>query len=214
MRTDTLTASSAGSWLRAASALPDAVTAAVFLLLWAAPFALGESGVRNAMLMMLVEFVLVHASGFLGGFVLGDDTARGKRLMILVGFGLFYLMFIGAFVLAFREWWPLAAFAWLLAGKFAVVIGGGGNEAQRARMMAGWALAAVFYLVGVFATAFLPLPRLGLQAELLPALGLKGEGVWIEEPHRVIAFGAFYFGISAWSKWRGWLLPASAKTRA
>ena len=53
--------SSAHSMLsRAALALPDAVSASVFLLLWIAPFALGPDGVRNALLMMLVEFLLIQ----------------------------------------------------------------------------------------------------------------------------------------------------------
>ena len=65
---------------RLATALPDAVTAGVFAYIWIAPLALGEGAVRNAMLLMLVEFVLVHASGFLGGVVLAEEASRRSRI--------------------------------------------------------------------------------------------------------------------------------------
>lgn len=196
---------------RLIAAGPDAITAAMFVTIWIAPLALGESAVRNAMLMMLVEFVLVHASGFLGAIVLAVDADRRKRILGLLGFSLFYSLFIGAFMLIFQEWWPLLAFGWLLLGKFAGVLGRPRSNDRQARMMASWVFAAVFYLAGIFATVFLPIPRLGMRAELMPQFGLVGEGLWVDEPHRVIAFGAIYFTLTAWMKLRDWAIQ-SGKT--
>jgi len=193
---------------RLIAALPDAVTSAVFISIWMYPFALGDSAIRNAMLIMLVEFILVHASGFLGGVVLADHVTRSKRVMTLLTFAMFYLVFIGAFMIVFREGWPLAAFGWLVLGKFAGVIGRPRSARQRARMTAGWTLGAMFYLGGVFATVFLPVPRLGIGTDAAAQLGLAGSGLWVDEPHRVIAFGAIYFALSAWSKWGDWLVGA------
>lgn len=194
---------------RLLAALPDSITAVVFLSLWIAPLWLGADGVRNAMLVMLVEFVLVHASVFLGSAVLGTESTA-RRLATLLGFTLFYGLFVAAFAFAFKAWWPFAAFAWLLVGKIAIALDRSRSAPERLRrMQSEQGLATITYLGGVFATTLLPLPRLGLGAEVVPQLGLPGGGLWVDRPHTVIAFGVFYFGLLAWSKWRGWSLPAA-----
>jgi hypothetical protein len=190
---------------RLVAATPDAITAGVFLSIWLAPLALGESAVRNAMLIMLIEFVMVHAAGFLGAFAFADRLSRRQRVLSLLGFAGFYLLFVLAFVLIFREWWPLPVFGWLLLSKLGIAMGGSqyGTD-QQARMMALWVLSALFYLGGVFATLLLPLPYLGMQPDLLPQFGLVGSGLWVEQPHRVVAFGALYFSLCSWAKWKAW----------
>jgi hypothetical protein len=50
------------------------------------------------------------------------------------------------------------------------------------------------YLVGVVATAAGTLPRLGFDPAFVASLHLEGGGLWVDEPWRVVAFGAFYFG--------------------
>lgn len=187
---------------RLAAALPDAVTAGFFLIVWLAPMALGESAVRNALLIMLVEFLVVHSSGFLSSVVLADDAPRRSRVLAILGFSLFYLLFVAIFAWTFGEWWPVLAFGWLLLGKFVVVLGRQGTTAeQKQRMMAQWGVAVILYLLGAFVTTLMPLPRLGMTADLLPAFGLSGGGLWVEQPHRVVAFGFLYFALTAWNKW-------------
>lgn len=196
---------------RLLAAAPDAITAAVFVVLWLQPMALGESGVRNAVLIMLVEFILVHASGFLGAVVLAERVPRRSRVLGLVGFAVVYSLFIGVFMAVFGEWWPLVAFGWLLVGKFAGVIGRTGSASQRARMQAQWVLGVMFYVVGALLTVMLPLPRMGITVDLLPQLALPGGGHWVEQPHRAVAFGALYFAFTAWSKWRDWMVGAPTR---
>lgn len=189
------------------AALPDAITSAVFLSLWIAPLWLGADGVRNAMLVMLVEFVLVHASMFLGSAIVSADSTS-RRLTAMLGFTLFYGLFIAAFAFAFAAWWPFVAFAWLLLGKLTIAVDRSRSAPQRLRrMQSEQVLATVAYLVGVFATTLLPLPRLGIDADVVARLGLPGGGLWVDRPHTVIAFGTLYFGLLAWSKWRDWALP-------
>ncbi|MBB5209708.1 hypothetical protein [Chiayiivirga flava] len=185
------------------AALPDAVVSATFLVVWIAPLALGERAVRNALLTMLVEFVLMHASGMLGGVAFDRQRPRATRLTVLAGFTAFYGIFIAAFALAFDALWPVAVFGWLILGKFAGVFARHGHAAGEARrMQAEWAASAACYVGGVFLTVMLPLPRLGMSQSLQPAFGLTGSGVWVDEPHRVVAFGALYFATLAWMKWR------------
>lgn len=41
------------------------------------------------------------------------------------------------------------------------------------------------------------LPELGVTAGVQVELALPGSGLWIDEPQRVLAFGALYFGLTA-----------------
>lgn len=192
--------------LRALSALPDAITASVFLVLWVAPFAFGESGVRNGILLMLVEFVLIHATAMMGATIESRE-GHAAKLRVLIGFGLLYALFIGAFAFAFREWWPVYAFGWLLLAKLMRLFGSADSDEARWQRHSDWALTCMLYLGGVFATLFLPLPRLGITREIQPQLGIEGSGEWVSNPHIVIAFGALYFGALAWARWRDFRFP-------
>lgn len=193
---------------RLLSALPDGVTAAFFLLLWLQPLRFGEAGVCNGMLVMLVEFILIHASVILGNLAFAPGVGRRRKLASLAGFGGFYLLFIAAWSWTFREWWPFVAFGWLLLAKVGVALDTRRPAAERLhRMQSGWALATMAYLAGAFMTVFVPLPRLGITADVLPALALPGGGLWVDRPHTVIAFGTLYFGMLAWSKARDLRLP-------
>lgn len=187
---------------RLLAVVPDVVSALAFAGLWLSPLAFGRSGVRNAMLVMLVEFVLIHASAFLGATAFAEGATKLRRVAMIGGFGLVYLGFIAAFASAFDAAWPFIAFGWLLLGKLRVIFGRGGPHVASGGFAAMWALSALAYLAAVFATSFLPLPRLGLGEAVRPLLDLPGSGLWIDQPHRVVAAGMLYFGLLAWAKWR------------
>ena len=61
----------------------------------------------------------------------------------------------------------------------------------------------------VVSTAFLPLPRLGLTLEVVAGQALPGEGLWIDQPHRLVAAGFLYFAIQgAWNLFgEQWMKP-------
>lgn len=191
---------------RLGAAAPDAVTALGFLVLWLLPLAFGPTAVGNAVTVIGIEFIFVHAGGFLGMVVFGAASARLARLLWLGVFGAGYLALLTVIVYRTGQWWPVPVFAWLLLGKFALVVGHPSLE-QRRRAISGWVLATFAYVLGAVATAFLPLPSLSLDADTVSQLSLSGGGLWIEQPHRAMAFGTLYFGVLAWSKWRDWLLP-------
>lgn len=192
---------------RRIAALPDAITAGFFLLLWIVPQWLGPAALRTGLLMMLVEFVLMHATGMLGGMALanaGDARRQWKPILL---FGAFYLLFIAAWSWIFEAWWPLLALAWLVAGKLALAWQPLPDADKRDRLQSDWAISALAYLCGVFVTLMLPLPRLGLDADIVAAARLPGSGEWVDKPHTVVAFGLLYFGVLATAKLRGWRLP-------
>ena len=194
---------------RTVAALPDAITACFFLLLWIVLQWLGPTALRTGLLMMLVEFILMHATGILGGMALanaGDARRRWKPILL---FGAFYLLFIGAWSWIFRAWWPLLALAWLIAGKLALAWQPLPDADKRDRLQSDWGISALAYLGGVFVTLLLPLPRLGLGVDVVAAAQLPGSGEWVDKPHTVVAFGLLYFGALATAKWRG--CPASRR---
>jgi hypothetical protein len=165
------------------------------------------------MLTMLLEFFLVHATGFFTVFVNDRDGTKWKRIGAIAGFSLLYVVMVGAYAWAYHEWWPLLAFGWLAAGKAAWVWQNPpGDDDAMMRQMAAWAGSVALFLGGVVLTCVLDVPRLGRTAALQPGFGLDmtSEGIWESQPHRVVAFGALYFGatlvakalLAAWDAWR------------
>ncbi len=192
----------AGRWW---GALPDAVTGAACLVVWIAPFAFGQGAVKTVVLMMLMEFLLVHGTGFFTVIAFADDMSRGKRVLAMLGLLFFYSMFIAVFAWSFKAWWPVWVFAWLVVAKGFWIFSAPRERAQEVnRQMGTWAFSVVAYLAAVFGGVLLPLPRLGLTPEVVATLGLPGGGEWIERPHTAVAGMAFYFfAIAAFKFWRG-----------
>ena len=189
------------------AALPDALTCIAYLWTWLQPLRFDSDAVKTLMLVMLIEFLVVHSGGFLGVTVLSDGTSKLRKSFALLGLGCFYLMFAAAFSLAFDAWWPVWTFLWLLGSRFALVwLSPIPRESEADRQMALWGLSVAAYLGAVFAGVFLPLPELGIRHELLSSFGLTGGGLWVEKPQTVIASGAIYFAIMAVSKWK-WGAP-------
>jgi hypothetical protein len=175
------------------SALPDFGLAFAFLMTWTSPGWLGGRPIRYLMLVMMVEFVIVHSAGFMAGFMASDLPRATKSLWIL-GLSGFYTIFVGAFAVAFRTWWPITGFWLLTVNRLSGVLlsqAPAGRGKQLAA--ASWGVGALLYVVLVFATVFLPVPRLGISPAVAQAADLLGTGLWVDEPHRVLAFGFLYF---------------------
>jgi hypothetical protein len=181
------------AWLRGlAAALPDLGLAAFFVWIWREPLARGEGMVGQLLLLMLLEFIIVHASGFMAGVAFGDAPRRRKVLQ-LFGLGLLESIFVVGFSAAFKSWWPLATFWGLVFNRMLGVLLNPVSGDGGLKLGGQWALNVVFYLGGCFLTLLAPVPRLGITEAVLPKLGLTGGGIWIEEPWRVLAFGAVYY---------------------
>jgi hypothetical protein len=180
------------------NALPDFAFAAVFLVTWFAPGALGAGTVERLLLVMMLEFVIIHSAAFMGTLAL-RPADRGRKSLSMVALGFFYSIFAGAMSLAFRTWWPLAAF-WVQTGNrlLGVLSGRPPAGTERAQVMSSWVVSVVLYLGCVGVTSVLPIPPLGLTAPVIDALHLPGSGVWVDEPYRVIAFGFLYFALTGW----------------
>jgi hypothetical protein len=178
---------------RVMSAAPDLLLGGSYAITWVSPTALGARSFDYLLLMLLFEFIVIHSSAFMGMAILGD-ISRLKRVGIVLGFGLFYSTFVAAFAAIFHTWWPATAFAALTLNRLTpVLFGTRFTEDQSALQAAGWAISVGLYLVGAFATVLLPIPHLGVTADVIANAHLPGSGLWVEEPYRLLAFGAFYY---------------------
>ncbi len=199
---------------RSLAAAPDALSCAIFLTAWIDAPALGPEWVRNLMLTMLIEFIVMHSSAFYSTIAANPDASRVKRAALLTLLSAFYLIFIAGFSFAFHSTWPFFAFGWLFVSRF-VNLWTHPNLTSQATivMMTSWGASLVFYLVGVFATILIPIPQWSLTPAFVASMHLSGSGLWIDRPQTVIVFGAFYFGALAWFKYHllSKVAPAAAR---
>ncbi|HEX7880233.1 MAG TPA: hypothetical protein VF720_12535, partial [Candidatus Eisenbacteria bacterium] len=206
------------AWLRGTlSALPDFALALFILSVWQDPLAHGDRMVGNLLLLMLLEFIIVHASGFMASIIHGPSD-RLRKVGQLFLLGLLESVFVGGFSLSFGAWWPLASFWGLTVNRMlGVLLNPPSDQDNRIILGSQWAMSVVFYLGGVFLTLLGPVPRLGLTPDVMPRLGLTGGGIWIDQPWRVLAFGVTYFATQgAWALIVPFLFhgPESASRRA
>ena len=188
--------------LRHLSALADLASAIACLVVWVHPFAFGKDSVKTIILMMLMEFLLVHGAGFFQVMPAMFAGNRLKAALATLGLTAFYLLFVAAFAFSFGEWWPVLLFAWLVVGKLLWIASGKRQDADAIHAgMTTWGFSVVAYLAAVFAGVLLPLPRLGLTADVVASLQLPGGGEWVERPQTAVAGMAIYFLLLAGFKW-------------
>jgi len=177
------------------SASFDLALAAVFLLTWIEP---GSAAARPAgllVLVMLLEFITVHSSAMLGSTWAADEP-RAKRLKQVGLMTGAYALLVGAFSAGFGTWTPFVAFWVLSANRLAgMLLGGRPGPVAKREAERSWARSVVLYLAGASVTLFVPVPRLGLTPQIMEGVDIAGSGLWVDEPWRVLAFGAFYFGL-------------------
>jgi hypothetical protein len=167
------------TWRDTVAAIPDLTIAGVCLAVWIAPTRLGTHRIGELMLLMLIEFMVVHSAAFMGTAAYADAprTTRTKRVL---GLGVFYTLFVVGFSLGFKTWWPLVGF-WAPSG------------AERELIRRGWGIGALFYLLAVMITTLAPVPPFGIDEAAIGAANLPSSGLWVREPYRVVAAAFLYF---------------------
>jgi hypothetical protein len=185
-------------------AIPDFGLATVFLMTWWRPYTFGETAVERCLLTMVLEFIIVHSSAFMGHVAMSRED-RSRRLGAVLGLGLLYSVFVVAFAWGFQSWWPVYAFWGLTLNRMlGIMTGDAPVGRERQYVKAGWALSALYYLGCVVLTSLLPVPALGITSEVQSALDLPGNGQWVDQPQRVLAFGVLYFSLSGLGELLGW----------
>lgn len=184
----------------------DVLIAAAFMATWLDPDGRWARPVGFLLLTMLFEFIAIHSSAFMGSVWLGDGD-RAKKFRVMVSLAGFYLLFVAGYALAFRSWIPIVAFGALVVNRLmSLLLDPSPDEDTKERVERGWARATVFYVGFAGITTLFPIPRFGLDDAAVRAADLSGSGAWIDEPHRVVAFGFAYFALTALfefrSRWR------------
>jgi hypothetical protein len=178
-----------------ASALPDLVLAGTFALVWLDPTRPGLPSVRRLVMTVLLEFFIVHSSGFMGVIAIGNRS-RSKAVWLTLGLGAFYTLFIGAFAIGSSDWWLLGSF-WLLMGNrlLGLMIGQAPDDRRDFLIMGTWAFTVAAYLLAVGIGVMANVPALGISASVIDAQGFSVGGLWTEHPQTALAAGAIYFAI-------------------
>jgi len=182
----------------ALKAIPDLLNAALLLWLWVEPQRFGTEWFRAGVLTLLLEFIVVNASGPMAGLMYNPKTSARKRSLQVAALGAVYLVFISGYALGFDAWWMLGAFAWLLFGKLqAIWTGAPPTERDLMHAGASWGLSVAVLLGTVLLSVTVDVPQLGASPEFRDAAGFnaKGSSVYDAEPHRLLAGAVLYFAL-------------------
>jgi hypothetical protein len=194
-------------------ALPELSSAAVVCQAELERF--GIEWVRAGVLALMLEFVVIHAGGFMAMTVMDPEASPGTRTLRLLGWTAGYLAFISLFALGFQAWWMVGAFAWFCFSKLqAIWTGSAPTERDRTHAVVSWALSVAVFLGAVGLTVEGDVPMLGATAAMRDAAGFGGSGVWEAEPHRAIAGAVLYFTVMGLSRpFLAWGFAARAAGR-
>ena len=178
------------------AALPDFALAATFLVAWIRPYAPGVPSVRRLVMIVLLEFFIVHSSGFMGAAAISER--QRSRVAFTLGLGAFYTLFLVAFSMGFNDWWLLGSF-WLLMGNrlLGLIVGQPPDDRRQMFVMSSWAVSVAAYLFAVSVGAMAEPPALGLTQAVVKAQEFSIGGLWTEKPQTALVAGAIYFAIIA-----------------
>ncbi len=173
------------------SSLPDFGMAAMAVMTWLEPTRFGRETVSYVVLVILLEFIVVHSAGFMGRASL--EPEKFKKIGGTLGLGLFYTVFVGAMSLAFKKWWPIFFFWGLTLNRLLRSLLAPEGAHKEGDVALEWGSGVIFYLFASIAGVLLPLPALGLKCGGEGCYGLTGGGLWIDRPQAALFSCAVYF---------------------
>lgn len=190
---------------RLLSAVPDTLTASLYMWCWLAPTAWYPKLTSDLGLAMLMQFFLFHFTALAGHFILAAQGVLARLIVTLVALA-FYLPVGGAFAYAYGGRGAMFIVCWLLLSQVGAGIWASASEAGRQRQLIAWGNAGACYVLGCFAALMLPVPQLGLAARST----YLWDSFWKLPPWEVMAWGVFCFGGLALTH----LFPARATARS
>ena len=188
---------------RLLAALPDMITAVIFLTAWIAPARLGPEQIVALLLTMVIELLVMHSGAFYA-MVMGDDEPRMfMRAAMLAVLSTFYLLFVLFIASIMDSLWLLGAFAWLLLGRFLhlFAVPTQDRKADAARLNSLWAVSMLTYFGGALLITILQPSAWGITPQVIASLHLSGNAGVVHKPYLVLVFGALYFAAQAWAKY-------------
>jgi hypothetical protein len=183
------------TWGQALGSLPNFALAGWFLFGWAAPRVIGAEAAGMLVGVMVLEFIIIHASVGLVAFPeqiaprAPDGAWWTSRTALTAGLLLLYSLFAAGISAAFSSAWLFIGFWILFLNKFISDWLQPAAQAQERKQehMARWGTSAALYLALAMGTIFIPVPRLGATS------ASQGDGLWEQNPEQAVAMGAMYF---------------------
>lgn len=185
------------TWRQAVAAAPDLALAGYFIVGWAAPQLIGYKAAASLVGIMVLEFIIIHASVAMVMVprLLAERPGQhhpwltGRRAV--VGLAVIYSIFAASISAAFKSAWLFIGF-WILVGNKFIgdwLAPETQAEERHRQHMARWAMSACLYLVLTFGSIFVPVPRLGAMS------ASRGAGIWEQYPEQAVMMGALYFAL-------------------
>ncbi len=182
---------------QALAAAPDLALAGWFVLGWAAPRVIGQQAAGMLVGVMVLEFIIIHASIALVAApqVIAQKAADGvwwkSEKAVFAGLLAMYSVAAAGISAAFHTAWLFLGFWILMANKF---IGDwltppAQAEDRLQRHGARWGISAGLYLFLTAGSIFIPVPRLAATS------ASTGDGLWEQHPEQAVMMGALYFAL-------------------
>ena len=191
------------AFTRIAAALPDTITSATYLVAWIAPALLGVTAVRNLLVAIVIEFLVLHATALYGVGVRHLGMGVRQRAIALGIVSLPYAIVAVWLALGLDMPWVVFSFLWLFTARFGFLLRRPAATAalEMSRAWTLWLVSLGAFVIGIMACNKLPLPTLGLTPEFVASLSMSGHpDAKAQAPHISIAFGVFYFAVLALAK--------------
>ncbi|MFZ2169064.1 MAG: hypothetical protein WAW61_05440 [Methylococcaceae bacterium] len=175
------------------SSIPDFILAWVLLQIWLHPFKNSSRGVQWALSLMLLEFIIIHSAGIMGGLI-EQDIKRWKKIALLFFLCAVYSVFAYLFgsLPALQGFWLLC-----LNRAMPVITGKMLSEKAQKQAMSNYATSGVLFLLSLILSAIVRVPALGVTPEVIKKVGFTGDAPWNREPYRIMAAGVMYYATFA-----------------
>jgi hypothetical protein len=185
------------TWQQLVAAVPDLSLAGWFVITWAAPQLIGTEAAGVLPGLMVLEFIIIHASVVLVmaprqmAAKMRDQRWWNTPRAMLVWLLLMYAICAAGISAAVKSIWLFVGFWALIGNKFIddwLAPAAQAGEREH-RQMARWVVSAVPCLFLGFGSIFIPVPRLGAMS------ASSGDGLWEQNPEQAAAMGALYFAL-------------------
>ena len=175
----------------AVSSIPDFILAGILLRIWLFRSQNGTSEVHWALILVLMEFVVMHSAAMMGGLIELDMKSMDppmKRWHKLPLF-LFLCAFYSVFAYLFGSWPAMQGFLLLCLNRaLPVITGRVFSEEEKKRATDNYATAGVLFIVAIFLGIILWVPDEMIRSR---------EGTGDTESYRMIVTGVLYYAMHA-----------------
>ena len=175
-----------------AGAIPCFMLSNTLFRVWRDPESVEEGRwVRFGVAILIMEFLVIHSGGMIGGFGQGGSVNLATLFLFIVPMYVFFAWAISFSMGSKPLMWSFLA---LIAGRLTVVFFDSSGEGLD-YMIQRTVVSLVIYFPLVFLSITDLLPKLGMAdpkyARAIMANGTTG--TWAEHPHRAIGAAAIYF---------------------